>query len=198
MLYEIAHFIKERCVFLWDIVEWGNAELFTLLHQSKLKEIPTLLDKYSTNFTIRQTSKLDVKTLVKFFNEQPSDAYNYFKPHGFDEKSIEKVIRNKAFLTYIVMDGNSIVAYFFLRSFVNGKCFRGRMVGKSMQGKGLGKLTSTVMGEIASHLGLRMFCSISPDNYASMNSAKATNEMKIIKILENGYYYIECTPKSSH
>ena len=198
MLYKIAHFIKDRCSFLWDIVEWGSAELFSLFYKSKLKEIPTLLKKHSTHFVIRETSILDLKELVTFFKEQPSEAFTFFKPHNFDEKSLEKVIKNKAFLTYIVMDGNKIVSYFFLRSFVNGKCFRGRMVCQSMQGKGLGKLTSRVMGEIAIHLGLRMFCSISPDNYASMNSAKATNEIKIIKILENGYYYIECTPKTTN
>ena len=28
MLYELAHVIKERWGFLWDMVEWGNAEMF--------------------------------------------------------------------------------------------------------------------------------------------------------------------------
>lgn len=195
MLYEIAHLIKERFSFLWEAVEWGNASLFALIYQSKLKEIPHILKECSSNFIIRETTMMDVKPLVKFFSEQPVDAYTFFKPHGFDEKSVEKIIRNKAFLTYVVIDGNSIVGYFFLRSFVNGKCFRGRMVSQTMQGKGLGKLMSLAMGKIANHLNLRMYCSISPENYASMNSAKATNEMKIIKTLENGYYYIECTPK---
>ena len=196
MLYELAHVIKERCGFLWDMVEWLNATLFACLHRKKLKEIPSVLERCSTSFIIRKTTITDVKPLVKFFEEQPMDAYTFFKPHGFDEKSVEKVIRNKAFLTYLVMDGNSIVGYFFLRSFVNGKCFRGRMVSHKQQGKGLGKLMSTTMGNIASHLGLRMFCSISPENYASLSSAKSTNNIKIVKTLENGYYYIECTPKS--
>ena len=196
MLYELAHVIKERCGFLWNMVEWGNASLFAMIHQSKLREIPRILENCSTHFVIRETTMMDIKPLVRFFNEQPSEAYTFFKPHGFDEHSVEKVIRNKAFLTYVVMDGENIVGYFFLRSFVNGKCFRGRIVCHTMQGRGLGKLISNVMGKVALHLGLRMFCSISPKNYASMNSAKATNEMKIIKTLENGYYYIECTPKS--
>lgn len=195
MLYELAHFIKERCGFLWDMVEWGNASLFACIHQSKLREIPDILEKCSTRFIIRETSMKDVEPLVKFFNEQPSEAYTFFKPHEFDEQSVKKVIRNKAFLTYIVLDGTTIVGYFFLRCFVNGKCFRGRMVSQTMQGNGLGKLMSYVMGKVAAHLSLRMFCSISPENFASMNSAKANNDMKIIKVLENGYYYIECTPK---
>ena len=28
MLYELAHVIKERWGFLWDMVELGNAEMF--------------------------------------------------------------------------------------------------------------------------------------------------------------------------
>lgn len=197
MLYELAHVIKERCSFLWDMVEWVNATLFTCLYRKKLKEISNVLEKCSSSFIIRETTVMDVKPLVRFFSEQPLDAYTFFKPHGFDEKSVEKVIKNKAFLTYVVIDGNSIVGYFFLRCFVNGKCFRGRMVSFRQQGKGLGKLMSIAMGHIASHLGLRMFCSISPENYASLSSAKATNDIKIVKTLENGYYYIECTPKSN-
>lgn len=197
MLYELAHLLKDKCSFLWDAVEWGNAELFARLHRKKLKEIPKILEKCSTSFIIRETTIMDVKPLVKFFSEQPAEAYTFFKPHGFDGKSVEKVIRNKAFLTYVVLDETAIVGYFFLRSFVNGKCFRGRMVSLSMQGQGLGKMISYAMGEIASHLGLRMFCSISPENFASMNSAKANSNMKIIKTLENGYYYIECTLKSN-
>lgn len=197
MFYELAHIIKKHCGFLWDIIELGNAELFALIYQNKIKEIPCVLEKYSTNYIIRETNTMDITPLVSFFKKQPLDAYTFFNPHGFDEKSVEKVIKNKAFLTFVVIENNTIIGYFFLRSFVNGKCFRGRMVSQTMQGKGLGKLMSNVMGEIATHLGLRMFCSISPQNYASMNSAKATNNIKIIKTLENGYYYIECTPKAN-
>ena len=51
------------------------------------------------------------------------------------------------------------------------------------------------MTKVAQHLNLRMFGSISPENYASMASAKASNDIKIHKTLENGYYYIEFLPK---
>ena len=100
MLYELAHVIKERCSFLWDMVEWVNATLFVCLHRKKLKEIPNVLERCSTSFIIRETTLMDVRPLVKFFEEQPMDAYMFFKPHGFDEKSVRKVIRNKAFLTF--------------------------------------------------------------------------------------------------
>lgn len=197
MLYKLAHLIKDRCSFLWDMVEWGNASLFALIYRSKLKEVPRILKICSNHFTIRETNLKDVKQLLKFFGEQPSDAYTFFNPHGFDEKSIEKVIRNKAFLTYVVLDGTIIVGYFFLRSFVNGKCFRGKMVDYRWRNKGIAKQMGIATNQIANHLGLRMFASISPDNYASLASSKAVNEVNIVKTLENGYYYIEYTPKSN-
>ena len=197
MLYELAHIIKERCGFLWDMVEWLNATLFVCLHHKKLKEIPSILEKSSTSFIIRETTIMDVKPLMKFFDEQPMDAYKFFKPHGFDEKSVEKVLKNKAFLTYVVIDGNMIVGYFFLRSFVNGKCFKGRMVDYRWRNKGIAKQMGIAINSIATLLGMRIFTTISPNNYASLASTKAVNDIKIVKTLENGYYYIECTPKSN-
>lgn len=198
MLYELAHFIKDKCSFLWDAVEWGNSFLFALQYSKKLKGIPQILEGISNDtFTIRMTVESDAKKLEEFFAEQPESAFEFFKPHGFDEKSIEKVIRNKAFLTYVVWDGDIIVGYFFLRAFVNGKCFRGKIVDYRWRNKGIAKQMGIATNHIAMHLGLRMFASISPDNYASLASSKAVNEVKIVKTLENGYYYIEYTSKSN-
>lgn len=198
MIYELAHFLKERCSILWNMVELGNSELFSVLHKSKLKNIPTILKRHSKQFIIRETSIMDVEPLVRFFNEQPAEAYTFFNPHGFDEKSVEKVIRNKSFLTYVIADRDSIVGYFFLRSFVNGKCFKGRIVDYRYRNKGIAKQMGNIINDIATHLGLRIFTTISPDNYASLASTNAVNDIKILKTLDNGYYYIECTPKSEN
>ena len=45
MLYEIAHIIKERFGFLWDAIEWGNAEVFALMHRGEMKRIAELLEE---------------------------------------------------------------------------------------------------------------------------------------------------------
>lgn len=196
MLYELAHILKEKCGFLWDTVEWGNAALFGMIHQSALKDVPTILKQVSNDtFAIRMTNGKDASKLAKFFKEQPEGAFTFFKPHDFDEKSISKVLKNKAFMTFVVESGDTVVGYFFLRSFVNGKCFRGKIVDKSWQGRGIAKLMGVAMTKVAMHLNLRMFGSISPENYASMASAKASNDIKVHKTLENGYYYIEFLPK---
>lgn len=217
MLYEIAHVIKERFGFIWDMVEWGNATAFSLMKGNAMKKIPSVLKECSEKYEIRLASEKDVDGLVKFFAKQPEEAFTFFKPHEFDAKAVKKVVKNKAFLTFVVLSNDNdddtlryddpfinhkpssinhhIVGYFFLRCFVNGKAFRGKMVDKDHQGRGIAKLMGVAMTKVATTLGVRMFGSISPENYASLASAKASNEVKIHKTLENGYYYIEFLPK---
>lgn len=198
MLYEVAHFIKDKCSFLWDAVEWGNAFVFSLQHRKALQGVSQLLQGISNDtFTIRATEGSDLIDLEKFFAEQPESSFEFFKPHGFDRKSILKILKNKAFQTFLVTKQGKIVGYFFLRSFINGKCFRGRMADYRMRGMGIGKLMAKALEEVAVYEGLRMFASISPENHASLNSAKDVSDIRIIRTLDNGYYYIECTPKRS-
>ena len=104
MLYEIAHIIKNRFLFLWKVVEWGNATLFYLMHKKKLMEINSVLEQVSNVYRFRTTTEEDVKKLVDFFARQPEEAFEFFKPHGFDVKSIKKLQRNKAFLAYVLLD----------------------------------------------------------------------------------------------
>ena len=52
------------------------------------------------------------------------------------------------------------------------------------------------MTKVAVATGIRMFGTISPDNYASLASSKAVNETRIVETLDNGYYYIEYLPKN--
>lgn len=195
MLYELAHFIKERFGFIWYMVEWGNATAFSLMKGNVMKKIPLVLKKCSDKYEIRVADVADVDGLVKFFANQPEEAFTFFKPHEFDVKAVKKVVKNKAFMTFVVKEQDEIVGYFFLRCFVNGKAFRGKMVDKDHQGRGIAKLMGVAMTKVATTLGVRMFGSISPENYASLASAKASNEVKIHKTLENGYYYIEFMEK---
>lgn len=195
MLYELAHVVKDRFGFLWNAIEWGNAQAFAILHAKGLKQVPSILEQCSGEFTLREAKVGDAAALAGFFADQPEEAFKFFKPHGFDEKSLAKILANKAFLTYVVMDGERIVGYFFLRSFVNGKSFRGKIVDYRWQGRGIAKLMGKAMTDISVALKIRMFGTISPENYASLASSKAVNEVKILNTLDNGYYYIEYLPK---
>ncbi len=196
MLYKLAHILRDKFGFLWNLIEWGNAFVFALTHKSALKKIPAVLQECSETYTLRLTEPADAPALAKFFAEQPEESFEFFKPHAFDEKSLLKIIRNKAFLTFLVLDKDAIVGYFFLRCFVNGKSFRGKIVDYRYRGKGIAKLEGEAMTRVSTTLGIRMFGTISPDNYASLASSKAVNEVVIVKTLDNGYYYIEYLPKS--
>lgn len=195
MLYEIAHLIRDKFGFIWDMIEWGNATAFSLMKRKAIKDMPSILKGCSEKYDISIAKESDVEGLVQFFANQPEEAFTFFKPHEFDANAVKKVVKNKAFMTFVVKEAGEIVGYFFLRCFVNGKAFRGKMVDKDHQGRGIAKLMGVAMTRVATALGVRMFGSISPDNYASLASAKASNEVKIHKTLENGYYYIEFLEK---
>ena len=195
MLYKLAHILRDKFGFLWNIIEWCNAFVFALTHKNALKKIPEILKECSGQFTLRVAAPADAAPLAAFFAEQPEEAFKFFKPHAFDEKTLLKIIKNKAFLTFLVLDGEKIVGYFFLRCFVNRKSFRGRIVDHRWRNKGIAKLMGITMNKIIAVLNVRLFGSISPDNYASLQSTKAVNDIRVIKTLDNGYYYIEYLPK---
>lgn len=195
MLYKLAHILRDKFGFLWNLIEWGNALVFALTHKAALNKIPEILRECSGKYTLRMAEPEDVASLSAFFAEQPEEAFTFFKPHCFDEKSLLKIIRNKAFLTFLVLDNEKIVGYFFLRCFVNGKSFRGKIVDYRYRGKGIAKLEGLAMTKVSVAAGIRMFGTISPDNYASLASSKAVNEVRIVETLDNGYYYIEYLPK---
>lgn len=195
MLYKLAHILRDKFGFLWNLIEWGNAFVFALTHKSALNKIPAILKECSGPYTLRMAESADAAPLAEFFSEQPEESFEFFKPHAFDEKALAKIIRNKAFLTFLVLDGEKIVGYFFLRCFVNGKSFRGKIVDYRYRGKGIAKLQGLAMTKISVATGIRMFGTISPDNYASLASSKAVNEVRIVETLDNGYYYIEYLPK---
>ena len=196
MLYKLAHILRDKFGFLWNIIEWCNAFVFAFTHKSALQKIPGILQECSGQFMLRVAAPADATPLATFFAEQPEEAFKFFKPHAFDEKTLSKIIRNKAFLTFLVLDGEKIVGYFFLRCFVNGKSFRGRIVDYRWRNKGIAKQMGLTMNKIIAVLNVRLFGSISPDNYASLRSTKAVNDIRVIKILDNGYYYIEYLPKN--
>lgn len=197
MLYRLAHILRDRCGFIWNLVAWLNAFVFAMMHKKQLAKIPTILQGFSDKYTLRLAETADVKSLAKFFAEQPDETFEFFRPHAFDEKNLVRIIRNKAFLTFLVLENAEIVGYFFLRCFVNGKCFKGYIVGDAYKGKGIAKLEGLVMNKVNEILGLRMFGSISPKNPASMAVAKAVNEIKVLETLENGDLYIEFLPKKT-
>ena len=190
-MYKLAHYLRDHLPFIWDFVDWVNGVLFTWLYGRKMKALPGLLEAVAGEYKIVEMSSIQATDLEKFFSAQPEESFKFFKPHGFDVKSLRKLQKNKAFLAYIVKDGSSPVGYFFLRSFFFGKAYLGKMVDHDYQGKGIGKMMCLCAMDIASALGLRMFETISKDNLSSLFSTQNVLETRIVEEMPDNYLMIE-------
>ena len=131
--------------------------------------------------------------LVEFFACQPTESFRFFKPHGFDIKSIKKLQKDRAFLGYVVKDitKDKIAGYCFNRSFFHGKGFRGRMVDINYRGKGLGTTMNLLLNKVGFGIGLRLFETVSKDNVASYRSAISASSFRVIEELPYNELYLE-------
>lgn len=199
MLYRVAHILRDKFPWMWDMMGLVLSWLFGIRYGRKLKQIPLLLEKYSNQntFTIHVLHEKDVPALAKMFREQPEEAFRYFKPHEFTEKALTKLVRDKGFLAYIVRNGDAVVGYFFQRSFFWGKAFRGYMTDYRWRRQGINKLMNECAMEISEFLGMQVFGTIAPENIASLKSAESVNEVKIIKTLDNGDYFVQYCKKTT-
>lgn len=197
MLYKIAHFLRNHLPWIWDLVDLLNAALFSLRYGSRLRKVEAallsqpVLDNKQMVYRVLPLRQVPTETLVDFFARQPEEAYRFFKPHGFDAKSIHKLQRNRAFLAYVLMDGSQVAGYCFNRSFFHGKGFRGRQVGIDYRGRGLGTLMNCLLNEIGFGIGLRLFETVNKDNLASYRSALSASHVKVLKEMEGNDLYLE-------
>ena len=134
--------------------------------------------------------------LVAFFNHQPEEAYTFFKPHGFDGKSLRRLQKNNSFLGYVLRDKSNggIAGYCFNRCFFIGQGFRGRMVDIAYRGRGLGTSMNKILNEVGFGIGLKLFETVSKDNVASYKSALSASNVKVVKDLEHNELYLEILP----
>lgn len=195
MLYKIAHILRDKLSWLWNVIEMFNGMLFYMRYGKKLKafSFTTIPEGYE----IVTIKNIPTSELVVFFEQQPQDAFTYFKPHGFDDKSIKLLQRNKAFLGYVLKDktnGNT-AGYCFNRCFFHGQGFRGRMVDINYRGKGLGTAMNKILNEVGFGIGLRLFETVSKDNVASYKSALSASNVKVIKELPHNELYLEILPE---
>lgn len=191
MLYKLAHILRDKFSWAWNLIEWVNALLFSWRYGGRLKDFAfTAVPEGYEAIPLRTIS---TEKLVVFFGRQPKEAFTYFRPHGFDERSIQRLQRNKAFLGYVLRDkGNGKIAgYCFNRCFFHGVGFRGRMVDISYRGKGLGTAMNKMLNEVGFGIGLRLFETVSKDNVASYRSALSASNVKVVKEMEGNEVYLE-------
>lgn len=191
MLYKIAHLLRDKLSWLWDIIEKLNSLLFSMRYGRRLKGF-----SFATRpkgYEVVPLREVPTEKMVAFFEHQPEDAYIFFHPHGFDDVSIKKLQNNRAFLAYVLIDKKNgrIAGYCFNRSFFHGVGYRGRMVDVNYRGKGLGTAMNKMLNEAGFHLGLRLFETVSKDNVASYRSAMSASNVKVVKELPHNELYLE-------
>ena len=186
--------MKDKLPFIWDGIEKVNEWLFVLRYGKKVKSIAVTC--VTEGYELVELKDIDTTLIVKFFEHQPEEAYTFFKPHGFDEKSIKRLQKNKSYLAYLLIDkvNGQIAGYCFNRCFFQGKGFRGRMVDVNYRGKGLGTAMNKMLNEVGFGIGLRLFESVSKDNVASYKSALSASNVKVVKELEHNELYLEILP----
>lgn len=187
---------------MWYLIGYINSFLFGLRYSRYDNAITEIIKKYSDGNVVKGhhlrfevLGKDNISALVKMFSEQPENAFEFFRPHEFDSQTLKHLADNKSFLAFVVLADNKAVGYFFQRSFFWGKSFRGYMTDCRWQRLGINRLMNLCATEISSLLGLDVFGSISPRNIASMKSAQSANDIRIIKTLDNGDYYVQYLPK---
>lgn len=194
MLYKIAHILRGRLSWLWKIIEWINGVIFYIRYGKRLKALT--LSSIPNGYDIVPIKSIPTSDLVTFFEHQPEDAFTYFRPHGFDAKSIKLLQRNKAFLGYVLQDKSNekIAGYCFNRCFFHGHGFRGRMVDIDYRGKGLGTAMNKILNEVGFGIGLRLFETVSKDNVSSYRSAMSASNVKVVKEMPDNELYLEIFP----
>jgi RimJ/RimL family protein N-acetyltransferase len=186
-------FIKHHLTFLWRIIEWSNGMLFLLFYKKRMTHI---LDQVFKEFGLPPFfyKKINTSNIIPLHNlinvQEPVDL-EYFHPHGLDQKSLFNQLHNHSLLMMGVFDRDRIIGYFFLRFFINKKCFVGRLIDKEYRGKGIGEVMNKIMYETAWRNGFRCFSTISKNNEAVMRAHSKNNTMTVIKELRNNYILVE-------
>lgn len=205
MLYKIAHLLRDYCGWIWELAEGVNSFAFGIRYSAQLKKVSQVLEKNSTdNVRLRVAVVEDAEALSAFFAKQPEEDFTFFRPHGFDAKSLKVLLKRTSFMMFVAetlkpaetLDSSEtpIVGYFFLRSFVHGQSYLGKMVDHEHQGQGIGKQMCKAAMDVALTLGIRMFESINKDNMASMRSTGAVLKQVVLQELEHGDLLIEDLP----
>ena len=191
MLYKIAHILRDKLTWLWNIIDWVNGLVFSLKYGGILKDLA--LKEIPEGYKIVTIEDVATEHMVEFFNHQPEEAFTFFRPHGFDARSIKRLQKNGAFLGYVLIDNSNgqIAGYCFNRCFFHGVGYRGRMVDINYRGKGLGTAMNKILNEVGFGIGLRLFETVSKDNVASYKSALSASNVKVVKEMPHNELYLE-------
>lgn len=191
MLYELAHWLQSKYRWIWRGIEILNAAVSGLKIAGRNQLEGCLMDD------MRLVDVDDAGRLADFFARQPKESYKWFSPHAFDESALKRLLRNRSYIIYVQELNGEIIGYAFLRCFINGKCFLGKMVDVNHRGQGVCTKLCKVGMAMAVKSGLRMFESINKENIGSMKASQKACDVIVVEELEGGDLLIEDRPKGS-
>ena len=194
----ILIFIKHHLEPLWKIIDSINAGLFRIVFKTRMESIQSAVLRSIKNeeYVFRKLLISDMRSLLRLISDQPIEDLRYFSPHGFDLKSLDVYYRKTTFLMMGAFRGEKMIGYFFLRFFVNRKCFVGRLIDKEHRGKGIGEIMNYIMYEIAWQMNFRCLSTVSRDNMAVITAHSRNKNMIVLKELRNNYLLIEFVRES--
>ena len=194
-LYQLAHALKDKVPFIWDVIEKVNEWLFWLRYGRKVRKV--VVTCVPDGYDLAALKDVETARIVEFFEHQPAEAFTYFNPHRFDFKSIKRLQKNRSYLAYLLLDkeNGKIAGYCFNRCFFQGKGFRGRMVDIDYRGKGLGTAMNKILNEVGFGIGLRLYETVSKDNVASYRSALSASNVRVVEVLPHNELYLEILPE---
>jgi hypothetical protein len=190
---KILIFIKHHIGFLWRIIECSNGLIFSLVYKSRLEKVmQVIFSEFAVPpYSYRRLNVSDAEALFDMINTQNASDLDYFHPHGFDLISIKRQFENRSFLMMGAFENEIIAGYFFLRFFINKKCFVGRLIDKRLRGYGIGVVMNQIMYETAWRIGFRCLSTISRNNKAVMHAHAKNHSMIVLKELNNDYLLVE-------
>lgn len=193
-------YLKHNYKFIWKFIEKCNSLLFNVLYRkAALRNLTTILNSLDLqDYSFRKLEIVDTELIYSLIKSQPQSDLEYFKPHDYERESIEKLFNNKGLLIMGVFRNSNIVGYCFLRFFITGKCFVGRLVDYRNRGKGIGSVMNTVMYNLAWKMRFKCLSTISQNNLLVMNAHKKNNLMHILKELPNNYLLVEFKSSEQH
>ncbi|NNE35562.1 MAG: hypothetical protein HKN13_10005 [Rhodothermales bacterium] len=196
---KILLFVKHNIPVLWLLIEWLNALLFSLLHRAALlRESEACFREFSLDgYAFRSLDESDLDGLFNLLHRQQDGRLDYFTPHKFDRKSLQRAAQNSAFLMFGVFCREELVGYFFLRCFWNRKCFVGRLIDEPHERKGIGRLMNRILYNTAWRSGFRCYTTVSKDNALVIRSHERNPAAHLLKELPNDYLLIEFTRPST-
>ena len=191
-LYSIAHFAQAKMPWAWNAIEKVNEWLFVLRYGRRVMNVT--VSRIPEGYDLKKMSEVPTEKIVKFFAHQPEEAFQFFNPHKFDEKSIKRLQKNSSYLAYLLIDKSNgqIAGYCFNRCFLKG--FRDRMVDIDYRGNGLGTAMNIILNEVGFGIGIRLFETVSKDNVASYRSALSASHVKVVEEIKNNELYLEILP----